>query len=416
MRRTVISLAIAMAFLTAVGRAPASTDGTMTAPVPGCDAMEVGPVYDAAIDAASTLACFQLAIPVFSTDTKLDVNFAGFEPGAKHDVSLVRVRPDGSMQAVASDTSVDSLRIVQGVKAASTRWLVLVGRPAAGAASPFQMQATLAYGSDRYEPNDSVANATALRGNQHIEGNLDSPADVDRYLLTLRADQTRAIVEFEAAANVVAELIDGTNQPRALQVGKPLRVDSSRPLFISVRGGDATEGGARYTLRTRDPHAIAVVSTVHSKENISHLAPGREFLVPGGANAARTLEVAATVFEGDAVTPVGAGQDVVFSAFDLEGTKQPIRRWQLATAEAVTDDEGIAHATLDIGPCRGGVLGPIRVPTRGSPPDFWDITYNPASAVVAIVPDSDAQPSFGNRKAVGRFQHVCKEVFRRRQS
>jgi hypothetical protein len=264
----------------------------------------------------------------------------------------------------------------------------------------------VAYGSDSYEPNDSIAKASVLRGNQRIEANLDSAADIDHYLIVVRADQEKTIIEFEAPPGVVAELIDGANQQQGLQAGQSVRVNSSQPIFVSVRAKDAVDAGTRYTLRTRDPKAFAVVSKVHSNEKISHLAPGRGLSVPGGANAARTLEVEARVYEGDGSTPVGAGQRVVFNASDVEAKNS----WPLTSVEAVTDDKSIARATLNIGPCKGGILGPVRMHTLSNRPEYWDIAYNPESVVLALVSGSD-QP-FRPEHGWQPFQHVCREVYR----
>jgi hypothetical protein len=91
-------------------------------------------------------------------------------------------------------------------------------------------------------------------------------------------------------------------------------------------------------------------------------------------------------------------------------------RRSLASLEAVTDDDGVARATLKIGPCKGGILGPIRVPTRGNPPDFWDIKYNPAALVIATIPGNDLPTGIPGDETRQWFQHVCREVFRMHRS
>jgi hypothetical protein len=404
MRRISLVFAIAAALVPPPAKSNTPPAENIAPPVDGCEPMDIGPVYDASLDASSKLACFQLVTPSSARPTKLDINLAGFRANETHEISLVRVDADGTMHAVASDISTDAARIVQATGAQSTRWLILAGRLGSGAASPFQLQATITWGSDGYEPNDSIAKTAVLRGNQHIEANLDSDADVDHYLITLRAGQAQTSVEWDAAPGVVAELIDGANQQHSLQPGRPIRVDSSRPIFIGVHGTDKAKSGARYSLRTRDPEPIAVVSRVHSNEAISRLAPGLVSTAPGGANAARTLEVEATVFEGDGVTPVGPGQRVTFRASDAEGP----RKWLLASIETVTDAKSVARATLNIGPCRGGIRGPLRVHTPSNRPEYWDISYNPESRVVASIPGGNTRSS----RLWGSFQHVCKEVFR----
>lgn len=415
MRRIPIAFAIATVLVPMSGRAGTSPVPGLAPPVDGCDPMDVGPVYDVSPDASAKLACFQLMTPAGSGLSKLDINLAGFRSGELHEVNLIRVDPNGTTHAAASDASTDAYRLLQAVASPSTRWLVMVGRPAASALSPFQLQATVTFGSDRYEPNDAIATATILPGNQRIEANLDNAADTDHYLISVRPDQVQTIVEFEAAPGVGAELIDGVNEQHTLRAGKSVNVNSSRPIFISVRGTETVRSGTRYTLRTRDPRAFAVVSRIHSNENISHLAPGLGLPVPGGTNAARTLQVEATVYEGDGTTVAGAGERVVFDALDLRDANRLKPSWPLASTEATTDDKGKARATLNIGPCRGGIWGPIRVPTRGTPSSYWDITYNPTSILVATIPGNDPPSQPSSDHVWKRFEHVCKEIFRGRR-
>jgi hypothetical protein len=365
--------------------------------------MEIGPVYDASLSTGSTLGCFQFVTPETPVATKVDVNLAGFRAGEMHDVSLLRVDSDGTTHAAATDASVDPYRVLQSIGNASIRWLLLVDRPGAGEASPFQMQVTLATGVDRYEPNDSFANITRLEGNQRVEGNLDNANDTDNFLIAFRPDQKTVNLELEAPAGVVGIVMDGAQKTGEIRGGSAFRVDASKPVFVQLRG-DASTTGARYAIALRDPAAAAVVTMVRSKENISHLAPGLDSTAPGGANIARVADVEAQVFEGDRATPVGAGYVVKFEGYDV-GTN---RNWLLTEMTAVTDERGIARTTLHIGPCKGGAIGPITVPTRGSPPDFWDIEYNPSGAVIARVNGSDASEA----TTPLRFEHICKETFR----
>jgi len=383
---------------------------TIAAPVPGCDPMEIGPVYDASIDVDATLTCFQLVTPDNPSLTKLDLNFAGFRQGEVHDVSLVRVDADGSTHAVASDASGDTYRIVQGMTGPLTRWLVMVGRPAKGPASSFQMQATVAEGSDRYEPNDAIAKATPIQGNKVFEGNLDSAADVDNYLISFRADQKVAVIQIEAPVGVVIDVLDGSNTPHTLRGGDRKRVDSSRPVFVAVRGDDAPDA-ARYKVSVIDPMAIAVLSSYSSKENISHLAPGTVPGVAGAANVARQMEVEVTAFEGDHTTRLGAGHEVTIFARDTGKNKE---NWLVGSVKVVTDANGTARATLPISECKGGEFGPIQVIPRVEHPDAWFITYNPFAVVHAWVDSSDPNAQVEPLNKPQFFQHICKETVTKR--
>jgi len=379
---------------------------TLPDPVAGCDPMEIGPVYDASLDAGATLACFQLVTPDVASLTKLDLNLAGFRQGDMHDVSLVRVDADGSTHAMASDASGDTYRIVQALTGPSTRWLVLIGRTGAGAASSFQMQATVAEGSDRYEPNDAIAKATPIGGNRVFDGNLDSDADVDNYLVSFRPDQKEAVIKLDAPEGVIAEVIDGSNRAGLLHAGKEMRVDTSHPVFLAVKG-ESTTTAPKYTVRVRDPKAIAVLSSYFSKENISHLAPGVNSDTPGAANVARQMEIEVTAYEGDHATPLGAGHPVTVYARDTDGK----RNWLVGSVDLVTDENGKARATLPISDCKGGEMGPIRVIPRVEHPSVWYITYNPTSIVHAGVRGSDPDAQFQPlTKHPQLFQHICKET------
>lgn len=159
------------------------------------------------------------------------------------------------------------------------------------------------------------------------------------------------------------------------------------------------------TAQADNPTLIAVVSGAFSSENITHLAPGPSGgTSPGGANAARWLDVTASVFLGDGNTPAGAGERVTFAAFDSAGGTS--RRTKLTSVVAYTNARGVATARLPIGECRGpGIVGPVTVHRGYSRPEYWDITYVPGAQIQAQV-NGDATP----RPAT--FQHVCKERYR----
>ncbi|SEP04513.1 hypothetical protein SAMN02800692_3371 [Luteibacter sp. UNC138MFCol5.1] len=411
MQRNILWSGVALLMLTCTcgAHAQSAITGATSPPVPGCETMAIGPVYDASIDANATTACFQMVTPEALASIKLDVNMAGFPQGALHDISLVRVDADGTTHAVASDASTDSYRIVQAMSAPSTRWLLLVGRPAGGATVPFQLQAALSEGSDRFEPNDAFAKATTLQGSQVIAANLDNPGDVDNYLVSFRSDQREAILSLEGPGSISADIVDGANRTGTLGAGRQLRVDTSRPVFVSVRGEQA-EANSAYTLRVSDPKANAVVSSYYSNENISHLAPGLIPGVRGAANVAREMQVEVTAFEGDHETRLGAGHRVRIYAHDRAFAGNTGTSWEVGVIDAVTDEHGVARATMSISECRGGVVGPIRVQPRLEHPDVWYITYNPISLVHAVVlgADPDAQIKAIERNQT--FQHVCKET------
>lgn len=147
----------------------------------------------------------------------------------------------------------------------------------------------------------------------------------------------------------------------------------------------------------------AVITSAGSRENITHLAPGlRSGSMPGGANAARWLDVTAMVFQADGTTPA-PGVSVTFEAFDGDGRSE--RRTALATTVAVADSQGMARARLDIGVCRGpGIVGPVTARRPSNRPEWWSITYVPGAVVRA-----STSPDTRVREA--NFQHVCREQY-----
>ncbi|WP_285405373.1 hypothetical protein [Luteibacter sp. ME-Dv--P-043b] len=152
----------------------------------------------------------------------------------------------------------------------------------------------------------------------------------------------------------------------------------------------------------------AVITRAGSRENITHLAPGlRSGSMPGGANAARFLDVTAAAFKADGKTPA-PGERIRIVAFDRDGTTK--KAVELAAVDAITDSLGMATVRLPIGECRGpGIVGPLSVHRRSNKPAYWDITYVPGATVTATTAD-DRQPPEG-----ANFQHVCRERFRGNQ-
>lgn len=147
----------------------------------------------------------------------------------------------------------------------------------------------------------------------------------------------------------------------------------------------------------------AVITNASSRENITHLAPGLYGgSMPGGANAARFLDVTAMVFQADGTTPA-PGVSVTFEAFDGDASAE--RRTPLATTVAVANSQGVARTRLDIGVCRGpGIVGPVTARRPSNRPAWWSITYVPGAIVRARTsPDTTVREA--------NFQHVCREQY-----
>lgn len=129
-----------------------------------------------------------------------------------------------------------------------------------------------------------------------------------------------------------------------------------------------------------------------SREDITHLAPG-------GANAARAIDVRVKLYDERGEPVRLAGHPVVVVA------KDRLSRGQLnevGRLSGLSDANGEFSGRMTLTPCRTDwELGPLRVHRISNRPEYWDITY--ASAQLSTDPK------------LGRFfsfNHICREVYR----
>ena len=136
------------------------------------------------------------------------------------------------------------------------------------------------------------------------------------------------------------------------------------------------------------------VTGFRSTERITHLAPG-------GANAAREMEVSVGLFD-SAERPIALpGIPLTIEAFDGD---DPRRAPRVGQASVVSDASGRATVRLPLGACQGnGIEGPKRVHRTSNRPEYWDVSYVPGARISVMAE--------GNR-ALARFVHVCKETYR----
>lgn len=133
-----------------------------------------------------------------------------------------------------------------------------------------------------------------------------------------------------------------------------------------------------------------VITGFQSKERITHL-------VPGGANAARQVEISIQLFDGADIAVRRQGELVELSARDV-GPRGVTLVGQL---KGITRADGTFTGTMSLGECRSpDIKGPIRVHRVSNRPEYWDVTYVDAEIT-----------SPADRKGM-RFIHVCKEVYR----
>lgn len=385
-------------------------------PVAGCSEASIGPAYDAVVESTAMTECFQFVTEPSEQSVKLNVVVAGLPADGAHDVHLIRVKDDGSTVAAASDVSGGTESFLQAMAPPLTRWLLMLGGQGIQPGVAFQFQAEVVQNPDVYETNDTPEHPSVLKGNQHIEATLDSPSDVDFYVVVVGKEQSSARVSCTGSPHVVCEALAAGRWVVAPAAGfVEVPASAAVPLILRVRwneGSDQTV--ARYALHTSDPASQIVISRLNSSEKISHLAPGNETPfpvpegvtpVPGGANAARQIDVTAVVFESDKITRAPAGEHVKLVAIDYDPrTKEKII---LATVDGYTDIRGELSARLDLGPCSGiGMMGPIRMSRPSNHPEYWDITYVPNAYVIAVLDGGRAlaQPAV--------FQHVCQETYR----
>ncbi|KLD76481.1 hypothetical protein Y886_21070 [Xanthomonas hyacinthi DSM 19077] len=389
---------------------------TQAAPVAGCTEAQIGPAYDAVVESSAMTECFQFVTEAAEQAAKLNVVVAGLPVDGAHDVHLIRVNDDGTTVAAASDVSGGTYSLLQAIAPPLTRWLLMLGGQGIQPGVPFQFQAEVVANPDIYEPNDTPEHPSVLKGNQHIEATLDSASDVDLYVVSVGKQQSSARLSCGGSGDVVCEVLSRGRWVVVPQSG-PIEVSASMtvPLILRARWKEgSTQTVGSYTLHTFDPASRSIIATAGSSENISHLAPGKETPfpvpegvtpVPGGANAARQIDVTAVVFDSDETTRAPAGEHVRLVAVDYAPATK--RRITLATVDGLTNARGEFSARLPIGPCAGiGMVGPIRMNRPSNHPDYWDITYVPTAYVMALLDGKSATVS------ASAFQHVCQETYR----
>lgn len=385
------------------------------APIAGCTEALIGPAYDAVVESSIRTECFQFVTEPSEKAVKLNVVVAGLPADSAHDVHLIKVKADGSTAAAASDATggIDSL--LQVISPPLTRWLLMLGGEGIKPGLSFQFQAEVVENPDRYEPNDTPEHPSVLKGSQRIEATLDSASDVDLYVITVGSEQQTAKVRCAGSVGIVCEALAEGQWVAVPDPGfAEITASLVSPMILRARWKEgSTQAIGSYTLRTSDPRSKTVISSARSSENISHLAPGKETPfpvpddvtpVPGGANAARQIDVTAVVYDSDGETRVPAGEHVTLYAvdYDLDTKKSAL----LAQVDGYTDANGELSARLNIGPCLGvGIKGPIRMNQPSYKADSWHITYVPGAHVIALLDD-------GRSKAtISPFQHVCDERY-----
>lgn len=148
--------------------------------------------------------------------------------------------------------------------------------------------------------------------------------------------------------------------------------------------GLATGSAGAETLRTE-------VAGFQSKEQITHLAPG-------GANAAREVDLKLQLFD-------GAGQIV-----RLPGAKMQISirddgpgdgfNTVVGRLDGVSGVDGAFSGRITFSDCRSpNIKGPIHVHRISNRPEYWDVTYVDAAI-------------FDGGRQLMKFVHVCKEIYR----
>ncbi|HEY4294423.1 hypothetical protein [Luteibacter sp.] len=374
-------------------------------PAQGCDEIQIGPLYDVSAEPVGGIQCFQF-VTSETANSKLSVTVAAPAATGAYDVHVAKIGKDGDPKIVATESSGDTETFMQIMSPPLNRWLVLIGGDGMQQGTPFQFQVDAAVNPDRYEPNDTPATPKLLKGNQHIVANLDSEYDMDYYFLSLPSSQARTNVKFNGPSGVIFEALLGGGWG-AVPTGKVATLPSSKPVIFRTRKAQGVPyASGNYTIHTSDAAGgSTVVSKKISDEDISHLAPtyGTTHPVPGGANAARVLDVTASVYDSTGNHLAPAGEHVIVVAFDYD----PVTKEKaiLDTVEGYTDSSGQFSARLNIGECRAGIQGPVRMHRISYPPVFWDITYVPTAYVTALLDDGKGQHKT-------EFQHVCYERYR----
>ncbi|MGA7438179.1 MAG: hypothetical protein WBW32_08635 [Luteibacter sp.] len=131
------------------------------------------------------------------------------------------------------------------------------------------------------------------------------------------------------------------------------------------------------------------ITAFQSKERITHLAPG-------GANAARELDITVQLFDdaGRAVRMPGLSIDLTVNDVDK------VQSTVVGRLAGITGVDGAFSGRITFSDCRSSdIKGPIRVHRISNRPEYWDTTY--ADAAI-----------YAGTTRLARFVHVCKEVYR----
>lgn len=131
-----------------------------------------------------------------------------------------------------------------------------------------------------------------------------------------------------------------------------------------------------------------------SNERITHL-------VPGGANAAREMEVWVALYDGSGKQVSLPGIPFVIEAYDGATPDSALR---IGRTEITSNGLGQARIRLPLSACRGrGIQGPLLVHRTSNRPEYWDVTF---------VPHAKVRVAAAGRIATADFVHVCKESYR----
>jgi len=133
------------------------------------------------------------------------------------------------------------------------------------------------------------------------------------------------------------------------------------------------------------------ITSFQSKERITYQAPG-------GANAAREIDLTVQLFDEAGRIVRMPGVSVNLSTRD-EGPGDGFNTI-VGRLTGVTGADGAFSGRLTFSDCRSPYIkGPIRVSRISNHPECWDVTYVDAAI-------------FDGERRLTRFVHVCKEVYR----
>lgn len=131
-----------------------------------------------------------------------------------------------------------------------------------------------------------------------------------------------------------------------------------------------------------------------SNERITHL-------VPGGANAAREMEVSIALYDGSGKQVPLPGIPFIIEAYDGAAPDPALRTGR---TEVTSNGLGQARVRLPLSACHGtGIQEPLLVHRTSNHPEYWDVTFVPHAKVRVIA---------AGRIATAHFVHVCRESYR----